>query len=105
MIPYERWPAWAYEAEARGWGDPDGDALDPELVCALDGWRPHYEVAVTASAITFTDPLRDGRVIRYERGWLAGARLGPVKTEVPAPAPAVAPPAAPRRRRRGSAAG
>mgnify|MGYP000845509126 CR=1 FL=1 len=74
-VPYDRWPAWALEAERLGWGDPASPMCDPELAVTVDGYRPHYQVSVTATEIVFTDTLAPGRVITFERGWLARASL------------------------------
>lgn len=74
-VPYERWPSWALEAERLGWGDPSSPVCDPELAVTVDGWRPHYTVTVSPEAITFTDTFAPGRVLTFERGWLARASL------------------------------
>lgn len=71
MTPYDRWPAWALEAERLGWGDPSAPTCDPELVVTLNGWRPHYAVTVSPERIVFTDTIETDRApLVYERGWL-----------------------------------
>jgi hypothetical protein len=77
VIPYERWPDWTIEAERVGWLTVDPTTLDPELVCVVDGWKPHYRVEVRADAIVFTSTLDPTHVVTYERGWLDAARGGP----------------------------